>query len=112
MPAYLLAYHGGATPEGDEAQAAVMTAWNEWMESFADELIDGGNPVAATKTLEADGSISDAPANHITGYSIVEADDMESAIDLARGCPVLADGGTVEVSELVDMGMEPDDAEE
>ena len=50
MPMYLLAYHGGGEPpEGEDAIAVVMDAWNAWMESIADQLVDSGNPVGADR---------------------------------------------------------------
>lgn len=112
MPAYLFAYHGGATPEGDEAEMASLEAWNAWMESIDDQLIDGGNPVGEIKTLNADGSVVEASANRVSGYSIVVADDMDGALELARNCPVFAEGGNVEVAELLDMGLDLDEDEE
>ncbi len=105
MPMYLLAYHGGGEPpEGEDAIAVVMDAWNAWMESIADQLVDSGNPVGATKVVNPDGTVGDAPDAPISGYSIVEADDMDAAIEMARTCPIIADGGSVEVAELVEMG--------
>jgi hypothetical protein len=38
-----------------------------------------------------------------TGYSIVEADSLESATRLAKGSPILHDGGSVEVYEALEM---------
>src|SRR4051812_19363736 len=103
MPNYLLAYHGGTTPEGEEAQAASMEAWNEWMDAVGESLLDVGNPVGQSKLVSSDGSVGDSDANPVTGYSIIEADDLDAALEIARGCPILADGGNVEVAELVDM---------
>jgi len=112
MPAYLFIYHGGATAEGDEAEMASLEAWNSWMESIDDQLIDGGNPVGEIKVLNADGSVGEAPENRVSGYSIVVADDMDGALELARNCPALAEGGTVEVAELLDMGLDLDEDDE
>ena len=42
-----------------------------------------------------------APSNPVSGNSLIKADDLESAVKLARGCPVLASGGSVEVGETV-----------
>ena len=113
MPNYLLAYHGGGTPEGEEAQAAVMDAWNDWLEHIGEAMLDLGNPVGDTRTVNTDGSVSGAPASPVSGYSIVEADDMEAALAIAKGCPVLADGGSVEVAELIDMSdFDEDDDDE
>ncbi|MDB5541376.1 MAG: hypothetical protein JWQ89_3103 [Devosia sp.] len=112
MPNYLLAYHGGGTPEGEEAQAAVMEAWNDWLDETGDAMLDLGSPVGATRTVQADGSVSEAPAVPVTGYSIVEAEDMEGAIAIARGCPILVDGGSVEVAELIDSDFDDDEEDE
>ena len=100
MPNYLLAYHGGGTPEGEEAQAAVMEAWNDWLEHIGEAMLDLGNPVGDTRTVNSDGSVSAAPASPVSGYSIVEADDMDAALAIAKGCPVLADGGSVCLDQI------------
>jgi hypothetical protein len=34
------------------------------------------------------------------GYSLIKADDLQAAVALAEGCPVLNEGGGVEVGEL------------
>jgi hypothetical protein len=34
------------------------------------------------------------------GYSLIRATSLDTAVDLARGCPILSHGGTVEVGEL------------
>jgi hypothetical protein len=34
------------------------------------------------------------------GYTLIAADDLEGAVALARSCPLLAEGGGVEVGEL------------
>ena len=34
MAKYLLVYHGGGMPEGEEAQAKVMAAWGTWFQNL------------------------------------------------------------------------------
>lgn len=100
MANYLLAYHGGGMPETPEQQAAVMQAWMTWMGALGSAVIDGGNPVGATKVVGSTGAVTDGGgANPVTGYSILQADSLEAAVKLAQGCPVLAAGGSVEVCE-------------
>ena len=65
--------------------------------------MDGGNPTAASQTVASDGAISGGSATGIGGYSVVQADSLDAASALAKGCPVLSDGGSVEVHELLDM---------
>jgi len=39
----------------------------------------------------------------MSGFTIVEAGDMEQALTIARACPFLDVGGSLEVSELMQM---------
>lgn len=105
MPKYVLAYHGGGGfPETEAEQAELMQAWGAWFGSIGEGLVDGGNPVSQTRTVAADGSASDGGgANPLTGYSLIDAADIDAAVEVARGCPVLSGGGSVEVAEAMDM---------
>ena len=98
MANYVLVYHGGAMPESPEAGAAVMKAWNDWFGAIGDALVDGGNPASATKTIAADGSVSDDAAGP-SGYSIIKADSLDAAVALAKGCPVRQGGASIQVVE-------------
>ena len=100
MAKYLLVYHGGSMAEGEEAQAKVMAAWGAWFQNLGPALADGGNPTAQAKTIASNGSVSDGGgANPATGYSLIEADNIDAAVTLAKGCPVLESGGNIEVAE-------------
>jgi hypothetical protein len=104
MSKYLLAYHGGSMPESESEQAAVMAAWGEWFASLGDAVADGGAPVGAATTIAADGSTSaGGGANPVSGYSLVTATDLDSAVALAKGCPILTAGGSIEVAETIEM---------
>ena len=104
MPKYLFAFHGGGTPETEADQAAVMQAWTTWLGDLGDAMVDVGNPTGAAKTLSADGSVADGGgANPLSGFSFVSATDLDAATGLAKGCPIFADGGTVEVAEVLEM---------
>lgn len=104
MTRYLLSYHGGKMPETKEEGDRVMKAWGDWMGALGAALADGGNPTSRSKTIAANGSVSDGGgANPVAGYTIIEASDLDAAVKLAKGCPQLASGGSVEVSELIAM---------
>src|SRR5262245_36775567 len=73
MPEYVFAYPGGSRPESEAEQAAVMTSWINLFGTLGDAVVDGGNPVGASKTIVADGSTtSGGGANPLTGYSLVK----------------------------------------
>lgn len=39
----------------------------------------------------------------MSGYTIIEADSMQVALENAKACPFLEIGGSLEVSELMQM---------
>ena len=81
MNDYLLLYSGGAMPETEAEQAAVMQAWGEWMGKLGDGLKDGGNPFTpAVKMIANDGAVSDGDGTWASGYSIIKADSMDAAV--------------------------------
>ena len=90
-------------PESEAAQTAAMQAWEAWFAQIGGAVADAGNPFTpASKRLTADGSIS-AGAGTASGYSILEADSLDAAADLAKGCPVLAGGASISVYETFDV---------
>lgn len=104
MSKYLFVYHGGSKPESEADVAKVMDAWGQWFGSMGNSVVDGGNPVGMSSTVKSNGSIAnDGGANPASGYSLVETSDLDGALAFAKGCPILASGGTVEVAEAIDM---------
>jgi hypothetical protein len=99
MANFLLTYHGeGGMPTGAEEAAQVLGAWNAWFAKLGGAIVDPGNPTSHAKAISPDGSVMDATSGP-TGYSIIKADSLEAAVELSKGCPVLADGQVVVVSE-------------
>lgn len=101
MTNFLLAYTGGTMMTTPEEQAAAMAAWGGWFGALGSAVVDGGNPVGAAVSLAPDGSSTSKGTSGLTGYSILAADSLAAAADLAKGCPVLSSGGSVEVYEIV-----------
>ena len=97
MANYLLTYYGTGMPESSDNQAKSLAAWQVWFGQLGDALVDGGNPTTQSRAVSPDGSVMDATMAP-TGYSIIKADNLDSAIKAAQMCPVLADGATVVVS--------------
>jgi hypothetical protein len=99
MANFLLTFHGGGPmPATKEEQDQVMTAWTNWFGALGDALVDGGNPISQARAISPDGSVMEATSAP-SGYSILKADSLDRAVELSKGCPVLAGGATVLVSE-------------
>ena len=105
MPDFMFAYHGGKAPTSKEEIDKTMAAWGAWMESHKSALVDPGNPVGMSKTVSSSGVADDGGANPLSGYTIVRADDIDAACDIAKSNPMLADGGSVEVAEIHVLAM-------
>lgn len=107
MPKYMLTFHGEMTmedmPTDPDAVQAMMAVWGAWYESMGDGLVDGGAPFSVSTAVDATGD-TDAPAQ-LSGYTIIQADDLAAATEIAKGSPVIPNGHTVQISEAIDMGM-------
>lgn len=104
MAKYLFVYHGGKESESEDELAKALDAWGNWFGSMGAAVIDGGNPVGDSSTVNPDGSVSgDGGANPASGYSLIEAADLDEAVTKARGCPILIGGGSIEIAEAIDM---------
>ncbi len=104
MAKYLFIYHDGKAPETKEEIAKVMDEWGKWFGGMGSAVLDGGNPVGKSSTVLSDGSVVDnGGANPASGYSLIEASDLNDAVAKAKACPILAGGGSIELAEAHDM---------
>ena len=103
MAQFMFAYHGGSKPSTPEEGAKVMAAWQNWFSNVGDAFVNPGNPVSMSKTVSSSGVADDGGSNPLSGYGIVEAESMDAAVEIAKGCPILDDDGTVEVAEIHQM---------
>jgi hypothetical protein len=102
MPKYLLAYLGGGQrPPNPETRAAQMARWKAWMEGLGPRMVNPGIPLGQGRHVSPDG-ISERGPNHLTGFSVVIADNMDAALEIAQRCPFL-EIGTIEVAEAMEM---------
>ena len=102
MGKYVFVYRGGTRPASEAEGARVMEAWMSWFGTLGAAVIDGGNPFGASTAVASDGSSVAATAG-LGGYSILSADSLSAAATLAKGCPILSAGGSVEVYETEEM---------
>ena len=103
MANYIFAYHGGKKPESPEAGAEMMAKWNAWISGLGDIMVEPQNPLGMSKTVSASGVADDGGPNPLMGYSVITADSLEAALEIAKGSPFLDVDGTIEVAELMQM---------
>ena len=101
MPRFLVTYHGGGMPESEEGRQQAMAAFGAWVGATGTALVDPGAPLGPSRTVSA-GSVTDGRASEpFNGYSILEAGDLDAAVDLVRSHPYVERGGSLQVSEAV-----------
>jgi hypothetical protein len=85
-------------PSDYAPHAETAAEWRAWFGGMGSALVDVGNAVTDYASLgEVGGSDS-----RMVGYSVVSADDMDSALALAKDCPALRVGGGVEVGPVME----------
>jgi hypothetical protein len=91
---YIFTYH---QPEGyvPRTDSDAMAAWQSFFDGIAAHVVEPGQPVFDRRAI---GEVGDG--TQLGGFSIVDADDLESAVRLAKGCPSVHYGGGVQVGEL------------
>jgi len=103
MTQYLIVYLGGDQPSSPEEGKQHFSKYMAWLSSLGDSAVSPANPLKNTSTVNTDGTVTDGGATKMSGYTIIEADSMEAALTIAKACPFLDIGGSLEVSELVEM---------
>lgn len=93
MNAYLLVHRH---PHGYTGSPEAAAAWEAWFGKLGDALVDKGNAVLGDRSVAGEaGAILP-----LGGYTIVNAADLEEATRLASRCPILQEGGAVEIGML------------
>lgn len=100
MANYLLAYTGGGMAQTDTEREAAMAAWGAWFGELGSAVVEMGAPVGASSSVTGSGA-DGAAASGLSGYSVISADSLQAATALVGKCPVLANGGKVDVYETI-----------
>ena len=103
MPQYCLTYLGGNQPSSPEEGKNHMSKYMKWLSSLGQSAVSPANPLKNTSTVNPDGSVTSGGKTSMSGFTIIQADSMEAALSIAKSCPFLEIGGSLEVSELMQM---------
>ena len=103
MPQFVIVYLGGNQPSNPEEGKKHFAKYMEWMTSLGDSAISPMNPLKDTNVISPDGAVREGTTTAMSGFTIIEADSMESALAVTKKCPFLEIDGTLEVSELMQM---------
>jgi hypothetical protein len=110
MNEFVFLYRNGEkmTPETMQVQ---MGKWRTWLEELGKKgvlkspgqpLERSGKLVSGSARTVTDGLFAEAK-DVIGGYSIIEAQNIDHAVELSRGCPIFDVGGGVEIRPAMKM---------
>lgn len=113
MEKFMYLFRGGmAAEQAANVPADHMQKWMKWMESLGQKgILVGGEPLQPTgkqvngsKKVVTDGPFIEAK-ELVGGYLIVNAKDINEAVEISKGCPIFEENGKLEVRPIQKMEM-------
>jgi hypothetical protein len=113
MSEFLYLFRGGDAGRSPERAQQMMQKWMAWLKELGEtgHLKDQGQPlercgkfVKGKQKAVTDGSFAEAK-DIVGGYTLVEASDLEQAVELSKGCPIFEAEGGVEVRPVMKLNM-------
>lgn len=103
MKQFVLVYLGGTQPTDPVEASQHMDKYMEWLASLGESVVVPMIPLKDTTTVRSTGKVEEGGSSAMSGFSILKAESMEAALAVAQSCPFLEIGGSLEVSELMQM---------
>ena len=111
MEKFMFLFRGGDThvhnAEDTEEVKAYFESWNTWMGGLGQKgLLEGGEALQTTGKLVTGNNkvVTDGPFNEakemVGGFLIVNAKDINEAVEISKGCPIFKENGKVEVRQV------------
>lgn len=99
MHTYIFSYR---SPIDYNPTEETRMAWRDWLNEVDPHLREIGSPVFSRRTV---GASDTGVATVLGGYSLLDAENLAQACELAEGCPLIALGGAVEVGDLAHLNQ-------
>jgi hypothetical protein len=100
VPGFIIAYYVGEQPAMPEDAADYMERYKAWIVSMGSAVVSPGTPLGRPHCVSKVGGSEHVTSKRLTGFSIINAEGIESALEMASLCPH-QEIGSVEVSKLI-----------
>jgi len=96
MKKFVFFTYGFETPTQE-----IQEAWGKWFASIGDKMVDSGSPLGPGREISHSGT-KELPLGKesLTGYCIINADNLDEAEKIAKGCPIIT---SIRVYEAMSM---------
>ena len=95
------------TQPSPEEMQALQGAWYKWMQKFSSAIV-GGDGLKPSGRLVKAGIVTDGPYTEakevIASFSIIQADNYDAAVAIARECPGQDTGNACHRIEIRELG--------
>jgi hypothetical protein len=108
MSEFTYLFRGRDTSASPEQMQKTMEKWTAWFKELGAKghLKEPGHPLEHTgkvvkgkQKIVNDGPYAEAK-DVVGGYIVIEAKDLDHALEISKGCPILEAGGSVEVRPI------------
>jgi hypothetical protein len=113
MSEFVYLYRGGEAGRSPERMQQQMQRWMAWFKELGEKghikdighpLEGGGKVVKGSQKTVTDGPFAEAK-DVIGGFTLIQARDLDQAVELSKGCPIFETEGAVEVRPVRIMNM-------
>jgi hypothetical protein len=113
MSEFVFLYRGGEAGRSPERIQHMMQKWMAWFKELAEKghvknqghpLERSGKLVKGKQKTVIDGPFAETK-DIVGGYSLIEARDLEQAVELSKGCPIFENEGAVEVRPVMQLNL-------
>ena len=113
MSQFVYLYRGAERGRSPEKMQEMMQKWMAWMKQLSENghIKDPGQPLEHTGKLVKgkQKTVTDGPfaetKDIVGGYTLIEARDLDQAVELSKGCPIFEVDGAVEVRPVMKLSM-------
>ena len=102
MKNYLVMVYG-APAETEAERSMGMQLMADWYRALGPALVNPGAPFVGVRGVTARGVEEKTIGPNASGYAMIQADSLDGAAELARGCPLLEHGREINVFETFAM---------
>ena len=80
-----------------------LEKWKEWVKGIGKYVINSETPLKGTKVITSNGVHDENDPNAMKGFAVVKAENIEAAFEIAKSDPDMDIGGTIRVSQMMEM---------
>ena len=99
MAQFLIVYRGAPSGAFDDDKRD-PGQWDAWFARLGSTLIDRGSLTHSSVEIPTRLLGPKLSSSSLAGYSLIEADDFNAAVQLAETCPIFDEHGSVEIARL------------